>query len=174
MNQYVQIAQDTAWHTASPLGAVVIAVVVIFAGSFGDINELPQGHRASQQQLMHSVSSLVFPTMNVPNSSQHRSVPRGVMSFFSLTPEMGWGLTAFRWDSVMRILSPQKAESQEAAFRLLPIPQQDSPPLIAPPPQPLGCALPVASFPPEIISDSLFTFCLYPHPPDPRLQEGTG
>lgn len=58
---------------------VVIAAVVVFAWSLRDVKKVLQGHRASTQQVTRSVPSLVYPAMNVPNCSQHRSVHHEVV-----------------------------------------------------------------------------------------------
>lgn len=71
--------------------SVVVAVVVVLAWSLRDVKELPQGRRARKQQLMLSVSSLIFPTVNILNSSQHGSVLRGAKSVFGLTTRWAGG-----------------------------------------------------------------------------------
>lgn len=76
---------------SQPSQCWLLLLSLLFVWNFRDVKELLQGHRVSKQQLMHSVPSLVFPTMNVPNSSQHRSAHHGVTSVFRLTMEMGRG-----------------------------------------------------------------------------------
>lgn len=167
MNRYMQIAQDSAWHSASPLSCQLLLLSLLsLPGVSETLKNFPQGHGASKQQLVHSVSSLIFPTVNILNSSQHRSVLHGAMSVFSLTTRWagGWG--------------PLDGTQPQASY----LSRKQSP--RKPPPAPCLCysetpphspstapctRSPTVPLPPAIISDSSLTFCLCPLPPDPKV-----
>lgn len=85
MNRYVQIAQDSAWHIASPLSCQLsLPSLLSLPGVSETLKNFPKDAERGNSSSC-SQSSLIFPTVNILNSSQHRSVLRGAKSVFGLT-----------------------------------------------------------------------------------------